>query len=250
MKKIVIANWKMNPASAKEAERILRDIDPAGVKKTTVVVCPPAVYLGGLKKFSRKIFLGGQNVASEPAGPYTGEISAEMLSSLGAKYVIVGHSERRELGETNEEVNKKIKAALAAGLSPIVCVGEKERQADHAYIQTVRQELLECLRGVSKNLISKIIVAYEPIWAVSSTVSRRDATAADSYEMAIFIRKIISDISQAAGQKIKIIYGGSVNERNAGEFLARGGVDGVLVGKASLDAKKFAEIIKLAEVVK
>ena len=167
------------------------------------------------------------------------------------KYVILGHSERRAMGETNAVINKKIKIAISAGLTPIVCIGEKERDQSHGYFETVKTQVRECLLGINKNLISKIVIAYEPVWALSSTLNRRDATAHDSREMAVYIRKVLSDMTtpQIAGG-IRVIYGGSVNEKDAGDFLEHGGVDGVLPGKASLTAKKFIEIVKICEALK
>lgn len=250
MRKIVVANWKMNPRTAREAGNLLKKISRAAVrvKKTEVVICPPAIYFTGLKGTSRKIILGAQDAFFGDVGAFTGEVSAEMLYELGVKYVILGHSERRALGETNALINKKIKGALVAGLTPILCVGELARDESHTYFDIVKAQIKECLAGVSRDSISKIIVAYEPVWAISTTKERRDATPGDSLEMALFIRKVLSDISTPLiGGKTRILYGGSVNERDAEGFLREGGVDGLLVGKASLDPQKFGEIVKLCE---
>ena len=249
-KKIIIGNWKMNPRTLKEAEKLFAGIAGAvrRVKKTEIVVCPPYLYLERLKKFSRKIVLGAQDSFWEDLGAYTGEISPDMLYNLGVRYVILGHSERRELGEIDGFVNKKIKSALGAGLVPILCVGEKERDANHEYFGAVKSQGERCLKGVSKNLISKIIIAYEPVWALSTTALRHDATPADSREMAIFIRKTLSDLSSPEiAAETRIIYGGSVNMKSAKDFLESGGVDGLLPGRASLDPDEFAEIVKIAE---
>ena len=249
-KKIIIGNWKMNPLTLKEAEKLFSSISQfiSGIKKTEVVICPPFVYLDQLKKIrTSKIKLGAQDAFYGDVGAFTGEISPEMLYNIGARYVILGHSEVRALGETNALVNKKIKASLGSGLIPIVCVGESERDESHNYFNLVKTQLEECLAGVSKNSIPKIIIAYEPIWAISSTSNRRDATSADSREMAIFIRKIISDKFGSEARKVRVIYGGSANEKDAGDFLQNGGVDGLLPGRASLDEKKFAQIINIAE---
>ena len=250
MKKIIIGNWKMNPRTRKEAGKWLSDMAKLqrGVRKTEVVVCVPFIYLLELKKISKKILLGAQNIFPGDVGPFTGEVSSEMLYNAGVRYVILGHSERRTLGETNEIVNKKIKSALASSLIPIVCIGEKERDGNHEYFKIVKTQISECFKGISKDSISKIIIAYEPIWALTSTPNRRDATPDDSREMAVFIRKTLSDISSPdIASKIKVIYGGSANERDAEEFLKNGGVDGLLPGKASLDPKKFSEIVRIAE---
>jgi len=249
-RRIIIGNWKMNPRTLREAEILLQKTAKAlpGLKNTEVVICPPYLYFEKLKGRSRKIALGGQDAFSEEVGPYTGEVSATMLYELGARYVILGHSERRALLETDALINKKVKGALAAGLAPILCVGERERDANHEYISVVKKQIEECLRGVNKNLISKLIVAYEPVWAISSTASRRDATPADSKEMAIFIRRVLSDLSSPEiGSGVRILYGGSASVKNAKSFLEEGGVEGLLPGKASLDPAEFAEIVKICE---
>ena len=248
-KKIIIGNWKMNPILLKDAEKLFTSVAKSisEIKKTEVVICPPFVYLEKLRKFSRKISLGAQNSFWVEKGAFTGEVSPDMLYDLGVQYVILGHSERRVMGEGNSDVNKKIKAAFSAGLRPILCVGESERDESHSYFNLVKIQLGECLAGISKNSVSKLIVAYEPIWAISSTISRRDATPADSFEMAVFIRKILSDKFGTESSKIRVIYGGSANEKDAEEFLKHGGVDGLLPGRASLDAQKFVEMIKIAE---
>jgi triosephosphate isomerase len=250
-KKIIVGNWKMNPPSLKEAEKLFGSISKSisGIKKTEIVICPPFLYLEKLKKFARKISLGAQDTFWGDVGAFTGEVSADMLYNIGVKYVIVGHSERRAIGEDNSDVNKKIKASLSAGLRPILCVGEKVRDENHEYFNVVKTQLLECLIGISKNSISKVIVAYEPIWAISSTPDRKDATPEDSKEMVIFIRKILSDKFGAESSQIRIIYGGSVNEKDAEDFLKNGGVDGLLPGRASLDPKKFSQIIKTCETL-
>jgi triosephosphate isomerase len=249
MKKMVIANWKMNPVTLEEAEKLFSNIakNIAPIKNTQIIICPPFLYLENLKKISRKIDLGAQNASLEEGGAHTGEISATMLYEAGIKYVLLGHSERRALGENNSDINKKIKIALSSGLVPILCVGDKERDANHEYFGMIKNQIEECLAGIQKNAISKVIIAYEPIWAISTTPGRKDATTDDSYEMAIFIRKVIIDKIGATVKMPKILYGGSVNDKNSGEFLARGGVDGVLVGGASLRAEKFLKIISIAE---
>lgn len=253
-KNIVIANWKMNPLTLRGAEKMFLDIakNISGIKKTEIVICPPFLYLERFKNMNwraKKILLGAQDSFWGETGAFTGEISGEMLYEIGARYVILGHSERREMGESNSLINKKIKASLVAGLRPILCVGEKERDENHGYFSLVKTQLEECLAGIIKNSIPKIIIAYEPVWAISSTPNRRDATADDSREMSIFIRKVLADKFGKDASRTRIIYGGSVNEKDAREFLENGGVEGLLVGRASLDVKKFGEIIKRCEVL-
>lgn len=247
-KKLVVANWKMNPLTQKEAEKLFGDITKSlsALRKTEVVICPPFIFLSPLKKLSRKIYLGAQDAFWGDVGAFTGEVSTEMLYNLGARYVILGHSERRSL-EDNTVINNKIKSALLAGLRPVLCVGENIRDEEHGYFNFVKEQLEECLRGMPKNSIGKLIIAYEPVWAISSTPGRRDATPADSNEMAIFIRKVITDKFGKDAAKIRILYGGSASDRDAEEFLRHGGVDGLLVGRASLSAEKFSTIVKICE---
>jgi len=242
----------MNPVTFKDAERLFSSVAKSllRIKKAGIVVCPPFVYLANLKKLSRKIELGAQDAFYEEAGAYTGEISSAMLYDLGARYVILGHSERRALGEGNMEVNRKVKRALNAGLVPIVCVGEKERDEKHNYLHFVKTQIETALAGVSKNFISKIIIAYEPVWAIGKN-AMREATAEEFLEMSIFIQKTLSDKFGVGNvSKTRILYGGSVNPKNSADFLKTGEADGFLVGRDSLDAKKFVEIIKICEALK
>jgi triosephosphate isomerase (TIM) len=251
-KNIIIANWKMNPLSQKEAEKIFTGITKSlsPLKNTAVVICAPFIYLDKLRTLSRKVSLGAQDIFFGDVGAFTGEISGEMAYNLGVRYSIVGHSERRELGENDQLINKKTKAAISAGLRPVVCVGEKHRDAEHGYFSVVKEQLEAALEGVSKNSIEKVIVAYEPVWAISTTADRRDALPEDSHEMAIFIRKVLSDKFGKDAAKVKILYGGSVNDKDAESFLRLGGVDGLLVGRASLSSEKFSKIIKISETLK
>lgn len=252
MKKTIIGNWKMNPTTMKDASKLLSAVS-GGLKNknTEVVVAPPFVYIDKLKKISKKVSIASQDASFLDKGPYTGEVSGEMLRDLGVKYAILGHSEIRKMGEDNTLINKKIKSVLSAGITPILCVGEEDRDENHEYFNLVKVQLLECLKGIKKDVIPKIIIAYEPVWAISTTLDRRDATAHDSQEMVIFIRKVISSItSPLLAKKTRVLYGGSVNDRDAGEFLTKGGVDGLLVGKASLDPKKFLKIIDICEASK
>jgi triosephosphate isomerase len=239
----------MNPRSLKEAEKLFSDVakNVSTIKKTEIVICPPFLYTEKLKHLSKKIILGAQDAFYIDVGAFTGEVSAEMLYNIGARYVILGHSETRALGETDIDVNKKIKASLVAGLHPVLCVGETVRDPEHNYFNLIKTQLEVCLEGVSKNSAPKIIIAYEPVWAISTTKDRKDATADDSREMSIFIRKILFDKFGKDMSQIRIVYGGSVSEKTAEDFLKNGGVDGLLVGRASLDAKKFVAIVKICD---
>lgn len=243
----------MNPLSSKEAEKIFSGIvKNLKVKKTEVVICPPFLYLEKLGKISKKVSLGAQNAFTEDGGAYTGEVSVKMLANMGVKYVILGHSERRSPpaggGESNQDVNKKIKASLSVGLIPVVCIGEKERDENHEYLNFVREQVEQGFTGISKNLISNIIIAYEPVWAIGKN-AKREASPAEFREMSIFIRKILSDKFGAKNiEKIRIIYGGSAHPENVAGFLAEG-ADGFLPGRDSLDPKKFLSIVNTTESI-
>lgn len=248
-KKIVVANWKMNPLSLKEAEKLFTSI--LKIKKdkfkADVVICAPFIYLEKLKKINKKISIGSQNIFYEKEGAYTGEVSAEMVYNIGSRYTIIGHSERRAQGEKNSDVNKKIKAALSNSLIPIVCIGEKERDENHEYLNFIKTQVEEGFLNIQKSSMTKVVVAYEPIWAIGKTAVR-EANSEEFREMKIFIRKILTDkFGKDVAENIKILYGGSVNTKNAEDFLKEGQADGFLVGRDSLNAEKFAEIISIAE---
>ena len=172
MNKILIANWKMNPSSEKEAKQLIKGYS----KKTTfsknvdVVVCPPFTYLSTFNNqyTGSKLSLGSQDVFYEQKGSYTGEVSVDMIKSMKVTHVIVGHSERRDLGDTNLIVSKKVKSCIKSGLTPIVCIGEKKRSDDGKYLKYIQEQILESLDGVTRSSISKIIIAYEPIWALNT----------------------------------------------------------------------------------
>ncbi|MEI6660315.1 MAG: triose-phosphate isomerase [bacterium] len=249
MKYLIVANWKMNPASRKEATALWKNISAESAKNTEVVICPPYPFLSLKKDLKdKKLILGAQDVSADVSGAHTGEVSASMLADTGVKYVIIGHSDRRAKGDTNEVVNKKILCALKAGLKPIVCIGENTRDDHGFYLHFIKTQIDECFRGVSKAQLQDITIAYEPIWSISTNPNAKEDTPSDSLEMSIFILKTMSDIfSTSAAKDVRIIYGGSVNEKNAESFLLHGGVSGALVGRASLDAKKFIKIINSAK---
>lgn len=239
----------MNPLSLKEAEKLFTSIlkNKKDKLKVEVVVCAPFLYLEKLKKISKKIPIGSQNIFYEKEGAYTGEISAEMIYNLGAKYTILGHSERRMQGESNNDVNKKIKVALSNSLVPIVCIGEKERDENHEYLNFIKTQVEEGFSNIQKSSMTKVVIAYEPIWAIGKTAVR-EANPEEFREMKIFIRKILTDkFGKDVAENIRIIYGGSVNPKNALDFLKEGQADGFLVGRDSLNAEKFVNIINIAE---
>lgn len=252
MKKIIIANWKMNPFSAKEAEGILNGVKKTAVKlkKTQAVICPPFVYFNNLRKIigkSGNLFLGAQNSFWEIEGAFTGEVSPEMIKNYGGTYVILGHSERRALGETDEMVSKKTVACLKTGLKAVVCVGEKVRDEQGDYLVFLREEIRNSLNKVQRKFLRNLIIAYEPIWAIG----KKDADAmlpADIRQTAIYVKKILSEIyGNEIATAVPILYGGSVGGKNAGDIIKDGGVDGLLVGHQSLKPESFSEILKSVE---
>jgi triosephosphate isomerase len=242
----VVANWKMNPESLSEAKKLFLATKKGALRfsNTKTVICPPAPFLSALSSKSKNVFLGAQDVFWQTAGAHTGEVSPLMLKSLGVKYCIVGHSERRFLGETDERVSQKIQALLAQSIIPIVCVGEKERDIHGNYLGILENQIKQSLNGLQKNDVSKIIIAYEPIWAIGK--SARDAMNPHRlHEMVIFIEKILANLyGRDVARKVTIIYGGSVEPKNVDDLVRDGNVSGFLVGHASLDAKGFVEILK------
>lgn len=252
-KKLIIGNWKMNPAKAAIAKTNFVAVKK-GIqiyKNVDVAIAAPFVYLSELGKLaSARLGLAAQNAAAEKEGAYTGEVSPDMLTALKVSYVILGHSERRALGETNELISRKIKAALKAKLTPVLCVGETDREHGMWHLGLVKTQIEECLAGVPKASMKNVVIAYEPVWAISSTPGHKDAKPADFEEMRIYIRKVLTDMMGTAAADIAIIYGGSVDDSNAAGFLVEGGADGLLPGRASLTPKKFMKIIEIANAIR
>ncbi len=248
MRKIIIAgNWKMYKTIDESIElvtllkRSLADID-----EIEIVVCPPFVSLSDVHEalIDTNIKMGGQDCYWEKEGAFTGEVACPMLKSAGCEYVIIGHSERRQFfGETNSTVNKKVKAALAAGLKPIVCVGEKleERKAGKTF-DVVKDHIENSLAGLTKDEMFKTVIAYEPVWAIGTGVV---ATKEQAQEVHKYIRELLSKIFGAeVASAVRIQYGGSVKPENIRELITQGDVDGALVGGASLKADSFTQIVK------
>ncbi|MDR3350786.1 MAG: triose-phosphate isomerase [Prevotellaceae bacterium] len=246
-KKIVAGNWKMN-TTFQEGEALVKAII-AGKKETpadvSLIVAPPFTHLCCLTEPLRKAGIGtaAQNCASEEKGAYTGEVSAKMLASIGVEYCIIGHSERREYyGETNEILFKKVQQALSAGLRPVFCVGEvlAEREANR-HFEVVAQQLGEVLLKLTPADFAKIIVAYEPVWAIGTG---KTATSAQAQEIHAHIRKTLAGRFGAAAEDTAILYGGSCKPSNAKELFAQPDVAGGLIGGASLVADDFIAIAK------
>jgi len=252
-KKIVIANWKMNPPTLAEAKKLF-----AGIKKTTgrsagvqTIICPPFVYLTELSKnySGSKIAFGGQNVFWESGGARTGEISPPMLKSTGAEFVIIGHSERRVQGEDFKIVHKKVRAALKEGFRVVLCIGERERDQEATYLSFIKEELESALSGVSSKMLSRVIIAYEPIWAIGKA-AKGAMEPQELHEMTIFIKKILTEkYGRVHALKVPILYGGSAEPANVEALITKGMADGFLVGRASLQADSFGFIVKNSKYV-
>jgi triosephosphate isomerase len=245
MNKLIIANWKMNPASEKEAGKLLIDISKKAktLKNISLIVCPPFPFLFLFKKNKiTKIALGAQNAHKELEGSYTGEVSVKMLSDFGVKNIILGHGERRKLGENDEFINQKVLTLIKNKVNPILCIGESERDGDGNYLSFLEDQIKGGLNGVPKAQLKNIIIAYEPLWAIGKD-AKREATPEEFVEVKIFIKKIISDLYDTKSvHGIKIIYGGSINSNNAKSFLGAG-ADGLLVGRDSINFKKFEALL-------
>ena len=247
-KAIIAGNWKMNKTPT-EAGFLLDDLIPqVEYANCEVVCCVPATDLAVAiaKCAGTNVHVGAQNVHFEKSGAYTGEISADMLVDLGVEYVVVGHSERRQyFAETDETVNKRAKAALAAGLKPIICVGESLAQREQGVTEElVRMQVKIALGGVSAEQLKNVVIAYEPVWAIGTG---RTATADQAQEVCAAIRKVVGELyGEDAARGLTVQYGGSMNAENAAELLAKPDVDGGLIGGASLKADQFAVIVDAA----
>lgn len=249
MRKTVIAgNWKMNN-DLKQSEKLIVDLKNLlqnAKPKCDVIVCPPFTSLSEASKLlsGSKIKLGAQNMHFEESGAYTGEVSASMLKSVGCEYVILGHSERRNIfGETDAVINKKIKKALSVGLKPIFCVGELLKERENGTTNdVVKRQVLKGLEGITADDMKNIIIAYEPVWAIGTG---KTATPAQAQEVHEFIRDLIEiEYSLKIANDVTIQYGGSVKPDNAKELLSQKDIDGALVGGACLKTDSFMGIIK------
>ncbi len=248
-KYIVIGNWKMNPETGNLAEKLFTSISKlsAPLKKTEVVIAPPFVFFPKKFKKTKKLSLGSQDAFWGGIGASTGEVSSLQLKKLGVSHVILGHSERRALGESDAMVAKKADAVLKDELTPIICVGEKERDPHGEYLTFLSNQISNSLTGLSKKDVANIIIAYEPLWAIGKNAMG----VIDSHglhQMTIFIQKTLTTLfGRETASGIRIIYGGSVDGASAPELIRQGNVTGFLVGRASLTAKDFGEILKTVD---
>ena len=253
MKQIFIANWKMN-LNVEESLDLVKKIDSLlkknkDTEKNDVVVCPSFLSLWAINNYfnqkKSKIKLGAQNIFWEEKGAFTGEISPKMLKEVNCQYAIIGHSERREnLWESDQMINQKVRTALKFGLTPVVCVGETFEERKRGQRDSViGRQVGRALEGVKKNEFRKIIIAYEPVWVIGIGQAVEPEDAAYSHHL---IRKVLfkSYSQKIVDKDLRVIYGGSVNPDNIDSFICQDGIDGVLVGSASLEADKFVKMVK------
>lgn len=246
-KQYIIGNWKMhgNKTSVAELLNKIVDFEQKNQANVNLVVCPPYVFLNQTQILLSKTKLqwGGQNMAAEAEGPYTGEISASMLSDFGCRFVLLGHSERRQLyGETDDQIAKKFSLAIKSGLIPILCVGETlaERQADQTH--TILQTQLEKILDYGKDILKQAIIAYEPVWAIGTGLSAQPQQAQEVHQ---FLREQLKLLGSDLAQELPILYGGSVKASNAEALFQMSDIDGGLIGGASLDAIEFLRIYEI-----
>jgi len=249
-KKIVAANWKMNMTQAESARFVESFLLRVGaITDVEIVIVPPFTAIAKVMEALGKaqhIKVGAQNMHWERSGAFTGEISATLLRDLFAHYVVLGHSERRTLfGETDEIVNRKVRAAHEAALRPIVCIGETPEQRDKGNVEKILAiQLRGSLKELNEKELQETVIAYEPVWAIGTG---RNATPEQAQEAHVFIRHILREMANdATAERVRIQYGGSVNPENAHELMSQPDIDGALVGGASLDPRSFAQIVKAA----
>lgn len=249
MKTLVVANWKCNPVTLAEAKKLFSATKKAvAIKGVECVLCPPFIYLPVLKnasvKTSARIKLGGQDCFWEDKGAFTGEISAKQLKDVGCEYVLIGHSERKKyFDETDEFANRKIKSALKNGLRPVFCVGDTLEDRKTGNIpQVLSRQIEKGLKGIKGAAVGKIILGYEPVWAIGSG---KACSASEAQTINLYIRKILTKLYSAkVARNIPVLYGGSVNSNNAGSYIFEAGMSGILVGGASLNPKELAKVVK------
>jgi len=245
---LIAGNWKLHK-TVEEAEQFIQALLPrvSSVQRAEVAICPPFTALAAMVDSTRgsRVAVYAQTMHQAAEGAFTGEISAPMLTEVGVHGVVLGHSERRELfGETDKALALKVPAALAAGLLPVLCVGETEEERERGDTQRkLRYQVQEGLTRIEPERLGEIVIAYEPIWAIGTG---QVASAEQVQEAIAFVRALVGDRSQEQAQRTRILYGGSVKPENAAELLALPDVDGALVGGASLDAETFAAIVAVA----
>lgn len=242
---LIVGNWKLNPGTVVEAQSLAKEVKKLVGKMTDVqvAIAPPFLFIPEVSKITAgsSLALSAQDAHFEERGACTGEISPVLLSQFGVTQVIVGHSERRALGETDEQVNKKIHTLLKRRMTPIVCIGEKTRDGQGNFFNGIETQIRSLVQGVTPAQLQKVVIAYEPIWAIGTGAT---ATAEDVKEMQLFIVSVLTKIfDRKIAERVTLIYGGSVKPGNAQELYRNGGMNGFLVGGASLVAADFAAVV-------
>ncbi len=244
---IIIANWKAKVESITDAKKLITAAKTIAEKGAhTIIVAPPAPYLGAfaLSNTSKKLRFAAQDITKTEGGAETGEVTGKTLASSKASYVIIGHSERRALGETDADVLSKTRHALSSGLIPVVCIGEKERDEDAQYLVSLRAQIDAVYGGLTPKDMNTVILAYEPVWAIGKSASE-GITPDDLVEMIRYIRKALgSHMPAKKAEQVAVLYGGAVEPSNARALASSTGIDGLLVGHASTDAKLFSALVK------
>jgi triosephosphate isomerase len=247
-KRIVVGNWKMNPATLADAKKIFAKIKQLSAGVTgQLVICPPATYLHALVSSykGKKILFGAQDAYWQNNGPLTGYLSPTMAESVGAKYLIVGHSERRTVaGETPDLIAKKVQAGIEAKMTVVLCTGEKVRDRNAEYLSYIREDLRECLKKIDKRMMAYVMIAYEPVWTIGA---REAMLPADIHGMTIYIRKVLTEIyDKQISDATQILYGGAINTDNVADIVKDGEIDGLLVGRDSLVPENIMQIVAVA----
>lgn len=244
---LLILNWKMNPETLKEAKVLKTETQKQAKKiKGNVVLVPPAIFLSELAKGAEGIAYAAQNIHEEVGGSHTGDISTKQAKSVGARYALIGHAERRALDDTDERVQKKVAAAITAGLQAIICIGEKVRDENGTYLDVVRSQLREAVASVTKQKLKQVIIAYEPVWAIGK---EKPMSTHEMHEMSIFIRKVLSELYGKQGMSVPVLYGGSIEADSAVHMMREGDVQGLLVGRASVDVEKLRALLKALQSI-
>ena len=256
-KKLIVANWKNHPQTLAAAEGILEFTNDyleslSESRELSLVFCPPFVFIEevakilGASHLEHEASSGAQDIATEDVEALTGEVSGQMLSKLGVRYVIIGHSERRwKLGESDEIVNKKLKAVLRNGMIPIVCIGERTR--DDNFKKFLEEQVNKTFEGLTTDEVERCIIAYEPVWAISTNPGAKPDTPASALESIHIIKDFLTLNFKLP--TFKFLYGGSVNSKNVGYFLKKKEVDGVLIGGASVNKEEFVKILEVVSKI-
>ncbi len=240
---LVFGNWKSTPSTISQAKSFIKRLDSKinkSSKKPLYFLAVPEVFIGELSKISLGS-IGSQNISGVKEGQTTGLVTAMQVRSSGADFSIIGHSEVRERGENLNDIKAKVELSLRSKMKTVLCVGEKERDNSGKYLSKIEEDLKSTLSNLDKGLLDSLIIAYEPIWAIGKDVG---ATPQECFEVIISIKRALSDIfGEKYGKKVKIIYGGTVNEINATSYIEEGGANGLLIGRSSQDVNTFSKII-------